>query len=85
MSSIAWSEIFSALNPCLRPSKRPVEEVAPVFGNRSSEVALLPLLSLAGVDSLPGVSSRLGTMTACAIMGDEYHCCLVSLNFPKEL
>ena len=70
MSSIAWSEIFSALNLCLRASRRPVEEVTPVLGNRSSEMALLPLPSLAGgVDSLPGGSLRLVTMTVCAIMG----------------
>ena len=40
------------------------------LGNRSSEMALLPLPSLAGgVDSLTAGSLRLGTMTACAIIG----------------
>ena len=86
MRLIALSEIFSALNLCLRPSRQPVEKVTPVLGNHSSEIALLPLPSwTGGVDSPPAGPLKLGTVAVCAIMGDQHHRCLVCLNFPKDL
>ena len=53
MRLIALSEIFSALNPCQRPSKRPVVVLSPALGLHSWGKELSPVvLEVAGLGPL---------------------------------